>query len=142
MAKSSWYTKLLELIKKLLNIGGTEEPEEDPNVLKPIKIPHGSKSTLSGGIKGGEIGYVDGVQLRFLDIDTDCFVTNAAVSAKAVRIKNGMMVADDWINSAGQVMVFQYWTLGTSEKSAMSTSNPVSIKSDSRGWYNSCNKNS
>lgn len=128
---------IYNLIKKLIDSNSTPTTPTtpvDPSGLVPKKIAHGAKVSMNPSVHAGEIGYVDGVQLRWLDIDSDSFVTTAGVNAKSVRIKDGKMCADDWVNKFGQVMVFQYWTLGTSDISAKCTDNPVAIKRDSRIW--------
>lgn len=114
---------------------------ETPAGLTAIKIEHGAESKMPEGVKGGEICNIGGTQLRFLVLNQlgkkDVFVTDAAKKAGAARVRDGKMVADDWPVADG-VMVWQYWTLGTSKISAQSFENPVATKRDSRVWYRFC----
>lgn len=112
-------------------------PPVEPGTLVPKKLPHGAQVALIGKEKETDIS-MSGVKVRVLEIAADAFMNQQAKKAGCVRAANGKMVADDWVNTAGQVMVFQYWTLGTSKISAKSVENPVAIKQDSRVWYTSC----
>jgi hypothetical protein len=107
----------------------------DAGILVPFKIAHGERVDMDMDTKGGECMDVDGLPLRFLEIESDVFVGNAAARARCVKVRDGQMCASDWKNDSGQIMAFAYWTLGTSNINAKSEENPVQAKSDSRVWF-------
>jgi hypothetical protein len=149
---SKWWKQIWATIKAILNgeadipdvppvVPPIVDPQPQPGAMAPIKIAHGDEGKMPEWVKGGEICRVNGTQLRMLVLRQlgfkDRFVTTAAAKAGAVRVRDGQMVADDW-KVAGGVMVFQYWTLGTSDISKKSLENPVKCRHDSRVWYTFC----
>jgi hypothetical protein len=109
-------------------------------VLEPTKIAHGARVALAAGVAGGEVGQVSGVaDIRLLEITSDRFVTTAGLRARCIRTAvvagKVQLCADDWINSAGQVMVFEYWT-PKSSGAAHATNNPIAACGGTeRAWY-------
>jgi hypothetical protein len=113
-----------------------------PGALVPVKIPHGAPVRLIGSEsknadgRGGDcMTTIDGVQFRMFETQLDCPICKMVKNAVAVQVRDGMMVAHDFVNPAGQVMVFQYWGIGSSKASATSYENPVKVKNDSRVRY-------
>lgn len=100
-----------------------------------VKITHGNEVALVGG-EGGDYSFsTGGVAFRAFEIKSDQAIGRAVQSAKAVTVTDGKMLANDFVNAAGQILVWQYWTVGTSKMSAKSENNPETAKNDTRVWY-------
>lgn len=130
-------TNLPPVITNLPPVIDPPDPEPPVDAMTPIKIEHGAvvKATGHEGRDGSVV--IDGVKFRvFAMKPDDVHYCKQAANAKAIRVQGGRMVAHDFVNNDGQVMVFRYWTLGTSSLDGKSTENPVArVAQDTRVWY-------
>lgn len=129
-------TNLPPVITNLPPVIDPPDPEPPVDAMTPIKIEHGSEVAAKGDEGRDGSTTIDGVKFRVFEIESDRHFCEQARKAKAIQVRDGKMVAHDFINASGQVMVWQYWTIGTSSLDAKSTENPSSkVKSDTRVWY-------
>ena len=114
----------------------TPAPADD-SVMTAKKIPHGKAVTCAAGETPDSASEVTVNQkpFRIYDMSIDGPVGRQAMKAKAVRVIDGKTVADDFINDAGQVEVWDHFDNGTADDGHEVYENPAVLKDDSRIRY-------
>jgi hypothetical protein len=106
-----------------------------PAGLVARKVPHGVEQALALPKVGDGTMRVGGVQFRCFELGIDGAICDEVRRAGALVVQDGLAVAHDFVCSTGQVLVWQYWTLGTADLRGKSTANPVKPKDDTRVWW-------
>ena len=112
-------------------------PEKKPaETLAPVRLAHGPSEVSAPDVpEGGDcIISINGVQFRCFELAKDGKMCDLVQRYGSVRVKDGMMVADDFAHG-GAVFAFDHWDLGSANHAKASTNNPVKAVNDTRVRY-------